>query len=164
MNLPVLSRVLRVCLPALLLGSSALAADDLTLVRVLTGWRDTASFKRIAEYFDGREHTGGQVVLRTHPESRDGFYFLVRVANTHSAGAVRFRLQVILPGSDRARTFAFPADAARGGTVFNLGLTGPDWPASDVHPVAWKLDVLATDGATVLATKQSYLWADSAGK
>lgn len=140
------------------LPSVALAkAGELAIVRVFTGWRDAASFKRIAEYFDGKEHSGGQILVRTHPDERAGFYFLVRTANPGPAQPVRFTLQLSIPGEQKPRTQVFAADLPAGEAVLNLGLTGPDWPDARTNPVAWKLDVLAADGR-VLATEKSYLW------
>ena len=63
-----------------LIFASIASATELTIVHVYTGWRTAASFKRISEYLDGKEHTGGEAVLRTHPDQRGGFYFLVRAA------------------------------------------------------------------------------------
>ncbi len=40
----------------------------------------------------------------------------------------------------------------------DAGLTGADWPGPKVHPVAWKLEAVATDG-TPLAVEKSFLWA-----
>ena len=60
---------------ALLLGSAGLVrAAEVEFVRVWPGWRDSQSFERISEYFTGQENTGSQVVLRSHPEIRPGFY------------------------------------------------------------------------------------------
>lgn len=156
---------LRAFLLLVLLAAPALAADSgLSLVRVFTGWRDGASFKRISEYFDGRENSGGQVVLRTQPASRDGYYFLARVANTGAEIPVRLRLTVIVPAVDKPREFTFAATAGKGDTVCNLGLTGADWPDKDASPVAWKLEVLPADGDGVLASQHSYLWDRPAAK
>lgn len=156
---------LRGCLLVALFSATAAFASDVTIVRVFTGWRDAASFKRISEYFSGKENPGGQVILRTHPGTRDGYYFLVRLAQAAPAGrAVQFRVSVIRPATDQVHVFNFPARAEPGPTVFNLGLTGTDWPNPEASPVAWKLDVLTEDGATLLASEQSYLWAKPAGK
>jgi hypothetical protein len=133
-------------------------AADIHFVRIWPGWRDADSFERISEYFTGREDTGRSVVVRSHPSIRDGFYFLVRVANSDSplAGA-RFSLQLVAPTSPDPKTYTFPADVPARSTVFLLGLTGPDWPDRKTHPVAWKLDLLSADG-TVVATQHSFLW------
>jgi hypothetical protein len=145
----------------LLSGIGALGAE-LTIVRAFSGWRDAASFKRISEYFDGRENTGGQLVVRTHPGQRAGYYFLVRVANPGGPLAVKISLQLSMPDDPKPRTQGFAADLPAGETLLNLGLTGPDWPDAKTNPVAWKLEVLAADGR-VLATEKSYLWEKPAG-
>ena len=41
--------------------------------------------------------------------------------------------------------------------MFNLGLTGDDWGGKKMHPVAWKLEAVATDG-TLLTVQKSFLW------
>ncbi len=150
----------------LLLGlalTPALFAADLTIVRVYSGWRDGASFKRIAEYFDGKEHTGGETMLRTHPAQRTGYYFLVRLKNPGAARPVKFQLELVETGTSAARTLSFPAELAGGASVFQLGLTGPEWQDPKLQPMAWHLQVLGPDGQ-VLANEKSYLWEKPAAK
>lgn len=149
----------------LLLALTALPATaaDLTLVRVFTGWRDAASFKRISEYFDGKENTGGEAVLRTHPDQRGGYYFLVRVANAGAPRTVTARLSLISSANAKPRDFSFSPALGGGDTVFHLGLTGADWPDAKASPVAWKLELADTDGK-VLAIEKSYLWEKPASK
>lgn len=137
--------------------SVALPASDLTIIRVFTGWRDAASFKRIAEYFDGREHKHGEIVLRTHPDRREGYYFLVRTANPGAPRPVKISLDLIAPGETKTRNYAFSTDLGSGETVLNLGLTGADWPDAKADPVAWKLTMLSADNQP-LAAEKSYLW------
>ncbi len=145
------------------LAKEGTTAAELTIVRVFTGWRDAASFKRISEYFTGRENTGGETVLRTNPEQRTGFYFQVRIANPGAARQVQFQLQLIEPGSPTPHTTTFPAELKPGSDVFQLGLTGPAWQNPRSQPVAWEVLVLA-DGGRVLATEKSYLWEKPAAK
>lgn len=138
--------------------AEALAKDgDLTIVHAFTGWRDAKSFKRISEYFDGQENTGGQILVRTHPDQRAGYYFLVRTANPGAPRAVQLNILLSLPGEPKPKSFTFSTELPAGEAVLNLGLTGADWPDAKTNPVAWKLDVLAADGR-VLATEKSYLW------
>jgi len=132
------------------------SAAEVRIVRVFTGWRDAASFKRISEYFTGRENTGGQIVVRTQIADRGGYYFLVRTANSGEAFIARFRIAVVLPNSHEPRIFNFDTPLPAGQKVFNLGITGSDWP-SDAEAVAWKLELLDAQGK-VIATEQSYLW------
>lgn len=154
--------IVRLALLSLLTAVAASAAD-LTVVRVFTGWRDAASFKRISEYFDGKENTGGEVVVRTHPEERGGYYYLVRLANTGAPRAIKAKLQVITSANGQASRYEFPIELKTGDTVFHLGLTGADWTDPKLHPVAWKLDFTDADGQT-LASEASYLWEKPAAK
>ncbi|HEX7630900.1 MAG TPA: hypothetical protein VF388_02100 [Lacunisphaera sp.] len=141
----------------------ALSASDLTIVRVFTGWRAGDSFKRIAEYFDGKEHSGSEIILRTHPAQRTGYYFLVRLKNPGAARPVHFQLELIAPGTGASRTVDFPAELGTDSPVYQLGLTGPEWQDPKVQPTAWRLRVLG-ENDQVLATEKSYLWEKPADK
>jgi hypothetical protein len=141
----------------------ALTASELTIVRVYTGWRDAASFKRISEYFDGKENTGGLTILRTQPDQRAGYYFLVRTANPGGPRSVSARLEVITSATARPTVHTLPLALKAGDTVVQLGLTGSDWPEARTSPVAWKLD-LTDAGGRVLVTEKSYLWEKPASK
>ena len=96
-------------------------------------------------------------MLRTQPDQRAGYYFLVRVANSGAPVAVKVSVQMITPTDSKPKTHTFATGLKSGDTVLNLGLTGGDWPDTRADPVAWKLDVLSADGP-VLATAGSYLW------
>lgn len=127
-------------------------------MRVWPQWLEAEPFKRISEYFTGRENTGGRIVVRTHPDDRTGLYFLVRVKNPGPLiVGTRFVLEIVAPGNPFPRTYRFPANMPAGGKVCMLGLTGPDWPAKKVQPIAWRLDLVAADGRT-LAEAKSFLW------
>lgn len=134
-------------------------AADVAFVRVWPGWRDAEAFDSISEHFTGAENSHGRTVLRTHADSRAGFYYLVRVANPDAAlTGTHFVLQVITPDSPDPKTYTFPADLPTRSTVFQLGLTGADWPDRRTHPVAWRLELRSSDDR-VLASQQSFLWA-----
>jgi hypothetical protein len=141
----------------------ALAVSDLTIVRVFTGWRDAPSFKRISEYFDGKENTGGITILRTQPDQRAGYYFLVRTANPGGPRTVSARLEIITSATAKPAVHTFPLELKTGETVVQLGLTGTDWPEAGTSPVAWRLDLTEADGR-VLVTEKSYLWEKPAAK
>ena len=157
MNPSVSSRAIRTCLIFLTLAVTSAWASDVTIVRAFTGWREAESFKRISEYFDGKENAGGETVLRTHADQRAGYYFLVRAANPGAPLTATARIEIILPSAAKTKVYTFTADLKTGSTVLNLGLTGADWPDAKANPVAWKLELLAADGR-VLATEKSYLW------
>jgi hypothetical protein len=147
-----------VLLLAALPAPSPAKEGELKIVRVFTGWRDAASFKRISEYFDGKENTGGETVVRTHPDQRGGYYFLVRVNNPGPAMRAQFQLQLVAEGQPAQRTTVFPAEVKTGSSVFQLGLTGPEWQDAKTRPVAWQLSIISTGDGRALATEKSYLW------
>ncbi len=145
-----------------LAAATAVTAAEVKVVRVYTGWREAASFKRISEYFSGRENTGGEIVVRSRPEERGGYYFLVRTHNPGAARAARFVLQVVTPDSTQPRVFRLSSTLPAGKAVHQLGLTGADWPDRTVVAMAWKLEIVDSDGAS-LAEAKSYLWEKPAG-
>lgn len=137
---------------------SAARSAEVEFVRVWPGWRNAESFESITEYFTGRENHGREVVLRTHPDARAGFYYTVRVANTgRDHPNASFALHVITPDSPDPKVHRFTVDLPARSAVFQLGLTGPAWPDAETHPVAWKLELRTADG-TLLAASQSFLW------
>jgi hypothetical protein len=138
------------------------SAKDHTLVefvRVWPQWRDAAEFKRISEYYTGVENESGLQIRRSQPSKRSGYYFLARVRHpTVSLAEAKFQLHIITPDAPDPRpVLEFPAGTGPGEDVFQIGLTGKDWPNSKVHPVAWRLDLVAKDGH-LLAWSQSFLW------
>ena len=146
--------------PFILFFASALAAvaADLKIVRVWPGYRAADSFDRISEYFGGAENSARRTVLRTQSGDRAGYYFLVRLVNPGVAQpGCSWQLQVILPTSAQPRTFAFGTGIPAGNDVFELGLTGADWPNAKTEPVAWKLGLQSADGRE-LVSQQSFLW------
>ena len=141
-------------LPALLPG----AVD---IVRVWPAYRDADSFRRISEYIGGRESSGREIVLRSQAADRSGYYFLTRVKSDVALEGANLVVDVVLPGNPAVRTFTFPAPIASGAKVYQLGVTGTDWPAKNIRPAAWRVTARAADGA-ILAELASFLWSDPA--
>jgi hypothetical protein len=146
-----------VCLALLAAVASARAAD-VEFLRVWPSWRDAESFERIGEYFGRPENTGREIVLRTQPEARAGYYFLVRVKSAVAINGAKFEVHVIRPNHPEPKIHAFPAALPAKEAIYQLGMTGADWPAGKVeNPVAWKLVLVGSDGR-VLAEHKSFLW------
>ena len=141
-----------------LLSMLTVHAADVELLRVWPAWRDADSFDRIREYFGGQESTARNVVLRTQPEPRAGYYFLVRVKTASALTGAKFDVHVIRPDAPVPKVFSFPVAVPPSETVYQLGLTGIDWPGGEkTNPVAWKLALVGADGR-VLAEHKSFLW------
>ncbi|MGH7944888.1 MAG: hypothetical protein ACREH8_23210 [Opitutaceae bacterium] len=150
--------MLRVILLAVLFAGIRCHAADVEFLRVWPGWRGAEAFDRISEYFGGREHTGRQLILRTQPDVRAGYYFLVRVKSTTALERAKFELSVIRPDAPEPKIYRFEAAVPPKETVIQLGLTGSDWPGGDkANPVAWKLALVGADGR-VFAEQKSFLW------
>lgn len=133
-------------------------AAEVEFVRIWPGWRDADAFERMGEYFGRGEDRRGEVILRTDPQNRAGYYFLVRVKSAVAVESARFELHIIRPDVPEPRSFTFPAALPARQAVFQLGLTGADWPGGKAStPVAWRLALLAADGR-VLAEQKSFLW------
>lgn len=150
-------RRLLACLIVIAAAGSTCAAEA-KILRVWPGWRAAESFERISEYFGGGENSGRQVVKRSQSNVREGYYFLVRVKTTAAIAGARYEVSVIRPDAPDPRVFTFPAAIPAKETVFQLGITGTDWPeGKEAHPVAWKVALVSGDGH-VLAENKSYLW------
>jgi hypothetical protein len=142
----------------LLAGAPLVRAANVEFIRVWPAWREAESFDRIKEYFGGKETYARQTVLRTQPETRDGYYFLVRVKTDAVLPEARFELSVIRPDQPEPQTFVFRAGVAAKESVFQLGVTGADWPGGkEANPVAWRL-ALVGPADRVLAEEKSFLW------
>jgi hypothetical protein len=144
---------------ALVLAAPTVArAADLKLTRVWPQWHTADSFQSFYEDQTGREISGGWVILRSQKDQRGGLYFLTRVENSGAmVEGATFVLRVISPGSIDTRVFTFPAIVPAGTRLFEIGLTGKDWPGARVQPVAWEVELRASDGS-LLASKASFLW------
>ena len=154
---PRLPRPTVLALAAMVLAVPAFSsAAEVNLVRVWPEYRTGSSFVRIAEYFGGKE-SAPELVVRTRPESRDGYYFLARFKSSKALPGSIIALEYFLPGEDQARVQFFPVDVPRGSRAVLAGLTGQDWPGVEVEPTAWRLRLLGPAG-TEVARQQSFLW------
>lgn len=155
---PALLALAALALAAPVLASSASADDapEVRLVRVWPEYRDAGSFVRIAEYFGGKE-TAPELIVRSRPDSREGYYFLARFKTPAPLAGSMLALEYVLPGEDSARVQFFPLDLPKGSRAVLAGLTGADWPGAKTEPTAWRLRLLGPAG-TELARQQSFLW------
>lgn len=153
---PAMVRPVRLAL--LLLAALPAFAAEVEWVRIWPGWRDAATWDSIPEYFGGKESHGDQIVLRTQSTTRDGFYFLVRTAASTARSGVRFELEIVRPDSPEPKRHTFNTRLPAGETVFQLGVTGSDWPGGKrAQPVAWRIVLRGSDNA-VIAEHTSFLW------
>lgn len=118
------------------------------------------AFKRISEYFKGEENTGGNIILRSHPETREGYYFIVSLkgAAAQFPANSKVLLHTIENVAPRPTTLSFdlPASPANAKEIW-IGLTQDKAPKQRDEIVAWKIEIVDEAG-NQLAAKQSFLW------
>lgn len=143
-------------LAALVLTAAPTFAAEVEIVRIWPEYRTAASFVRIREYFGGRE-SAPETILRSQPDSRQGFYFLARFKSAEARPGAILALEYFVPGEDAAQVRFFPVDLEKGSRAILAGLTGADWTDANQAPTAWRLRLLSPSG-TELALQQSFLW------
>jgi hypothetical protein len=136
---------------------------------ILTRWQPERDFKRISEYFTGREDTGGDAIVRSDAANRSGMYFRIGfpLGKTFPAGSVLL-VEYIRGDSPGTHTHSFELPPLTRWPFAELciGLTGKDWPGKpdklneqdeNLRLVAWRL-TLKDAGGTVLFRRHSFLW------
>lgn len=149
------------------LACSAVAADSsattqVEIVRLWTSFRDAASFTRLGQLPKIDDEPGDAIVLRSQAESRDGFYFTIRLRATGEKSATladgQIVLHVVAPDAAQPKTFTFPFTAGGERSVqLLIGLTGADWTFGETMPLAWKLEIADTSG-NIVGGQESFLW------
>ena len=127
---------------------------------------EAKSFKRISEYFTGRENPGNRLLCRSRPAEREGLYFILSL-DEHSRKlpqGSQFVVEFIRPDDPETQTIRIlvPEKRPRGKEIY-LGLTGDDWQDKTARPVAWRLRLVDASGE-VIAERKSFLWECPADK
>jgi hypothetical protein len=147
--------------PSATSGPAGVSTDGVVIAHVDQKFMEEAAFKRISEYFTGRENTSGRVIERTDPQQRAGYYFILSLEwhpHTTLPAGTQADLDYLRKNDPQPHHAHFVFSAA-GGT-FNeilLGLTGAEWTDRNLTMVAWKVTLRDATGA-VLADRQSFLW------
>ena len=136
------------------------AVTSIEIEKIEPRYIETEQFKRISEYMTGRENLGDRVILRTQPEHRAGYYFILVLDNDvrrlPNGTVVVGEFYTSQSLGKQTHEFTLPSQRASTDEIF-VGLTGEDWPEKDGVPAAWRFTIKDANGA-VLGEKQSYLW------
>lgn len=147
---------------AAFLAPGTSAATEIDVTRAKGEYRDSRQFFRISEFFTGRENTGNDVIRRSQPDDRAGYYLTLRLREYPYDELVEeaIRLEVILPGDIEPTLFTFPLGPEKRRNPWILvGLTGDDWPTPETLPLAWRVSFINLEG-DVIAREKSFLWGD----
>lgn len=143
-----------------LVGWAVLAMAANGVVDCTTRYWQDAETRRLAEYWTGREQTGGALIVRSHANERAGLYFsllLEKPLSSNLAGAV-LMAEVIRTGDRQPVEFRWTLPALDHPVrMVRAGITGPDWPSAEIKPLAWRLRLTEPNGA-VLFEYKSFLW------
>lgn len=140
---------------------AAVPAPAVELVRVWPSYRDAASFTRLGEYFGAAPDAINRAALRTDPDARAGFYWLIRTATPAARPDCQLTLEVQRLDAAVIERHTFPVDLPAGSQVLNAGITGRDWADPSERPVAWRITLTSPEGVT-LVSATSFLWAPPA--
>ena len=149
----------QIFLAGLMLLANCLHAE-LKILSVTERYWDQVEFKRVIEYFTGKEFSGRQLILRSNPEKRSGMYFELSFSKKPNALPKNsvivlqmYRSGALLP---KLYEFKMPQDLREKRDIL-LGVTGDDWPSRETKLIAWRMEVRTVD-QKLLAQKQSFLW------
>ena len=149
----------QILLAGLMLLANCLYAE-LKIHSVTERYWDQVEFKRVIEYFTGKEFSGRHLILRSNPEKRTGMYFELSFGKPFIALPKNslIALQLYRSGALYPKLYEFkmPEDMREKKDIL-LGVTGDDWPSRETRLIAWRMEVRTVD-QKLLAQKQSFLW------
>lgn len=144
---------------------SSIARAEFRIRHITPQYIAEEPFKRISEYFTGKEDTGKRIILRTQADQRGGLYFLVtfnRMAKSYIPEGSKVIAQFYHANSvDPVRhELNFPYEMSTDTFAIDMyvGITGADWPGGGAkNLVAWHIRVEDAEGQ-LIAQQGSYLW------
>ena len=148
-------------------GAVPPTGGNVSINAVAQRYIEESHFKRISEYFTNTENKGGNIIERTDPQQRTGYYFIVDL-HWHPGVVIPAGTKAVLDyiradnPAPRQAVFTFSTAAGTWSEIF-LGLTGADWPSATTELVAYRLRLETADGQ-LLAEHKSFLWDMPAGK
>jgi len=120
---------------------------------------EAEKFRRITEFFTGRENTSGRVFLRSDPAERGGLYFITRIDDklTNLPAGMKVGIDFFEAGSAQMRQyiFALPMVLKETNKLF-IGLTDEGMLEKQL-PAAWRVYLLNPD-ESLHSELKSYLW------
>lgn len=98
-----------------------------------------------------------RTVVASDPSHPAGHYFVAKLEDADGATISSARMTYFLSDRKDPASHTWDVSAITLKDWLYLGLTGNDWPAGEVQPMAWRLELLDADG-TVIAEWKSFLW------
>lgn len=157
----IVTRIVLYILVSCLVWSAGVFGHSSGIRQMEYEYLEDVGFRRIWEYFTGREYAGGDIILRSNPECRSGLYFVFEVDGECLGGRecayVELRYRKL--GDMEMHVEGQVVNAfGRGWQRVLYGLTGVG--ENQVVPIAWSIRVLSEARDETLASAGSYLWAE----
>lgn len=145
-------------------STTAASGDGVDWRTVRTEWRSEESFVRVQEYFTGEERTDPFLIHRTNPETRKGYYWMIRLISTEKPvdEDLHVRAEWTVPEDPEIRRADFFLEGRHpfwdGRQVLLFGLTDGELGEGRESPTSWRLSVRNAEGE-IQGLYRSFLWA-----
>lgn len=130
------------------------------IVEIMPRYIKTEEFKRISEYMTGKENPGRRVIIRTDPQQRDGYYFVLvlnrNVRKLPPDAYIQGEFYTSKSLDLQTYRFELPSILPSTREIF-IGLTGENQPEENIIPAAWRFTIKNSQ-EEILAQEKSYLW------
>ena len=135
--------------------------NSVTIENIEPRYMQDSDFISIREYMTGTMNTGKKVILRSDPDVRTGFYFILtfdtKLHRFPPGCSIIGEYYTPLSSDSKTHRFVLPMQRKKTREVM-IGLTGDDWPLDDGSaPSAWQFIVQDANGE-IIGLKQSFLW------
>ena len=148
----------RASILALLLCLTSLPVSAVSIVSAYSRYYADADIRPISQYFGAKlTGQGFRSVVASQPEAPAGQYFIARLEAAGTGKVRTARMTCLLNDSMRMATHEWDLQDVGLRKWLYLGLTGTDWPGTEVQPLAWKIELLDASGS-VLTEWKSFLW------
>ena len=141
---------------ALLISLTELAG--VTIKSAYSRYYEDGEIRPIGQYFGGSfTGQGFRTVIASQPDTPKGQYFIAKLDDAKEANVTTARMTYYLSTGKESATFEWDLSGELLRGMLYLGLTGSDWTADDVQPLAWMIELIDANGS-VLAEWKSFLW------
>lgn len=133
-------------------------APAVTIETAFTRYYQEGDIRPIGQYFGSKlSQQGFRTVLASQPGEPAGQYFIIRLKEWKSADIASARMTLYATDSKEPSTRTWELGQEQLDDWLYLGLTGDDWPGTEIRPLAWRVELLGND-ERVLAEWKSFLW------
>ena len=130
----------------------------MTIKSAYTRYYETDEIRPIGQYFGGKlTGQGFRSVIASQPDAPAGQYFIAKLEDAATAGVASARMSYFISDSKDMKTASWNLQGETLRGWLYLGLTGTDWSNEDTQPLAWRIELLDSNGG-VLVEWKSFLW------